>query len=127
MQRLVKSTVVRGTILLPFLISNVIAALTWLWLLDYQIGIVNEFIAWIGLDRIPFFGGENWAIPTIAAVNIWRHMGYTALLVFAGLQTIPGLRLRGRLDRRQHRVALVLADHPPAAPARCSRWCWWSP
>jgi multiple sugar transport system permease protein len=89
MQRLVKSTVVRGTILLPFLISNVIAALTWLWLLDYQIGIVNEFVAWTGLNRIPFFGGENWAIPTIAAVNVWRHMGYTALLVFAGLQTIP--------------------------------------
>ena len=89
MQRLVKSTIIRGTILLPFMISNVIAALVWFWLLDYQIGLVNEFIAWIGLDRIPFFGGENWAIPTIAAVNVWRHMGYTALLVFAGLQTIP--------------------------------------
>ena len=89
MQRLIKSTIVRGTILLPFLISNVIAALVWLWLLDYQIGLVNQFIDAIGLDRIPFFGGENWAIPTIAAVNIWRHMGYTSLLVFAGLQTIP--------------------------------------
>ena len=89
MQRLIKSTIIRGTILLPFLISNVIAALVWLWLLDYQIGIVNEFIAWTGLDRIPFFGGEHWAIPTIAIVNTWRHMGYTALLVFAGLQTIP--------------------------------------
>jgi len=89
MQRLIKSTVIRGTILLPFLISNVIAALVWFWLLDYQIGIVNEFISWTGLNRIPFFGGENWAIPTIAAVNIWRHMGYTALLVFAGLQMIP--------------------------------------
>ena len=46
MHRLTKSTVIRGTILLPFLISNVIAALVWFWLLDYQIGIVNEFIAW---------------------------------------------------------------------------------
>ena len=46
MHRLTKSTVIRGTILLPFLISNVIAALVWFWLLDYQIGIVNEVIAW---------------------------------------------------------------------------------
>jgi multiple sugar transport system permease protein len=89
MQRLIKSTIIRGTILLPFMISNVIAAMVWFWLLDYQIGLVNAFIDWIGLDKIPFFGGEHWAIPTIAAVNIWRHMGYTALLVFAGLQTIP--------------------------------------
>ena len=50
---------------------------------------VNGFIAAIGFDKIPFFGDAAWAIPTIAMVNVWRHMGYTALLVFAGLQTIP--------------------------------------
>ena len=90
MHRLTQSTVVRGLILLPFLISNVIAALVWFWLLDYQIGLVNGFIAAIGFDKIPFFGDAAWAIPTVAVVNVWRHMGYTALLVFAGLQTIPG-------------------------------------
>jgi multiple sugar transport system permease protein len=89
MHRLTQSTVIRGLILLPFLISNVIAAMLWLWLLDFQIGIVNQFIAFLGLDRIAFFGDSAWAIPTIAVVNVWRHMGYTALLVFAGLQTIP--------------------------------------
>ena len=74
---------------MPFLISNVIAAMLWFWMLDYQIGIVNEFLAFSGLDRIAFFGEAGWAIPTIAIVNVWRHMGYTALLVFAGLQLIP--------------------------------------
>jgi multiple sugar transport system permease protein len=89
MHRLTKSTLVRGVILLPFLISNVIAAMLWFWLLDYQIGLVNSFISAIGLYKIAFFGDAAWAIPTIALVNVWRHMGYTALLVFAGLQTIP--------------------------------------
>jgi multiple sugar transport system permease protein len=89
MHRLTKSTVVRGIILLPFLISNVIAAMVWFWLLDYQIGLVNEVLANLGLDRVAFFGDPATAIPTIAVVNVWRHMGYTALLVFAGLQTIP--------------------------------------
>lgn len=89
MHRLTKSTAVRAVILLPFLISNVIAALLWFWLLDAQIGIVNEAIKFLGLDSIAFFTNESWAIPTIAMVNVWRHMGYTALLVFAGLQTIP--------------------------------------
>ena len=42
--------------------------------------------AWTGS---PSSADSAWAIPTIAAVNVWRHMGYTALLVFAGLQTIP--------------------------------------
>lgn len=89
MHRLTKSTLIRGSILLPFLVANVVVALLWFWMLDFQIGIVNNAIEAIGLNRIPFFGNEDWAIPTIAFVNVWRHMGYTALLIFAGLQTIP--------------------------------------
>ena len=89
MQRLTQSTLLRGAMLLPWLISNVIAALVWFWLLDYQIGIVNQFMSTVGLNRTAFFADEFWAIPTIAFVNVWRHVGYTALLVFAGMQTIP--------------------------------------
>lgn len=89
MQRLTRSTLLRGALLLPWLISNVIAAMLWFWLLDYQIGLVNQFLEWTGLGRVAFFGDESWAIPTIAFVNVWRHMGYTALLIYAGMQTIP--------------------------------------
>jgi multiple sugar transport system permease protein len=89
LDRVAKSMLVRGAILLPYFIANVIVALLWFWLLDYQIGIVNEMLDWIGIGRVAFFGSETWAIPTIAFVNTWRHMGYTALLIFAGLQMIP--------------------------------------
>ncbi|WP_108248637.1 carbohydrate ABC transporter permease [Planctomonas deserti] len=89
MQRLTQSTLVRGLILAPYLVSNVVAALVFFWILDFQLGIGNQLLEWIGLDRIGFFTTEEWAIPTIAAVNVWRHMGYTALLIFAGLQAIP--------------------------------------
>ncbi|MEW9874164.1 carbohydrate ABC transporter permease [Arthrobacter sp. HS15c] len=89
MHRVAKSTFIRGALLLPFLVANVIVALLWFWMLDYQLGIVNEIISWLGGPRIAFFGSEQWAIPTIAFVNVWRHMGYTALLIFAGLQSIP--------------------------------------
>lgn len=89
MHRLTQSMLVRGIILAPYLIANVVVALVWFWILDYQIGIGNEFLAWLGVGRLPFFGDQNLAIPTIAMVNVWRHLGYTALLLFAGLQTIP--------------------------------------
>ncbi|MBT8162178.1 MULTISPECIES: carbohydrate ABC transporter permease [Arthrobacter] len=89
MHRVAKSTIVRGALLLPYLMANVIAALLWFWMLDYQIGIVNQIIEWLGLPRVAFFGSEEWAIPTQALINTWRHMGYTALLIFAGLQAIP--------------------------------------
>jgi multiple sugar transport system permease protein len=89
MYRLTKSITVRAVVLLPYLVANVVVALVWYWMLDFQVGIVNHFLSWVGIDPIAFFGDSHWAIPTIAGINVWRHMGYTALLVFAGLQTIP--------------------------------------
>ncbi len=89
MDRLTKSIVVRGVLILPYLLSNVVVALLWLWMLDPTLGVVNSFLQTIGFERHPFFGAPSQAIATIAGVNVWRHMGYTALLVFAGLQTIP--------------------------------------
>lgn len=89
MQRLTQSTLLRSLVLTPFLVSNVVAALVFLWILDFQLGIGNRILTAIGFDPVAFFNSETWVIPTIAAVNIWRHMGYTALLIFAGLQTIP--------------------------------------
>lgn len=89
MDRLAKSILVRGVLILPYLLSNVVVALLWLWMLDPTLGIVNAFLTFLGFDRQPFLGAPSQAIASIAGINIWRHMGYTALLVFAGLQTIP--------------------------------------
>ncbi|MFD4991060.1 carbohydrate ABC transporter permease [Cellulosimicrobium cellulans] len=99
MHRLTQSMVVRGIILTPYLVSNVVAAMLFLMLLDYQLGFVNELVETLGGDRIMFFGDQSLVIPTIALVNVWRHLGYTALLIFAGLQTIPeNLYEAGRVD-----------------------------
>ncbi len=88
MQRLTKSTVIRGMALLPYFVANVVVALVWYFMMDYQVGIVNVLFEAMGADKVAFFGDPVWAIPTVAFINVWRHMGYTALLVFAGLQTI---------------------------------------
>mgnify|MGYP000141071035 CR=1 FL=1 len=58
-------------------------------MLDPSLGIVNSGLEAIGIDGLGFFGNIDQAMPTIAGVNVWRHVGYTALLIFAGLQTIP--------------------------------------
>ncbi|MDO0938767.1 sugar ABC transporter permease [Streptomyces sp. DG2A-72] len=89
LQRLTQSSVLRGIVLAPYLMSNVVAGIVWLWILDTQLGIGNEIISGLGFDRIPFLADETWAIPTIALINVWRHVGYTALLLFAGLMAIP--------------------------------------
>ncbi|WP_020013029.1 carbohydrate ABC transporter permease [Promicromonospora sukumoe] len=99
LHRLTASTALRGIIILPFLISGVVAATTWSWMLDAQLGIVNIAIRQLGLDPVFFLGSSKWAIPTIALISVWKGMGYNAIIVFAGLQTIPPTVYEaGRID-----------------------------
>lgn len=89
MDRLTKSLFVKSVVLLPYLLSNVLVAMMWLWMLDPLLGLVNAGIDGLGFERQPFFGGVDQALFTVAAVNIWRHMGLVAMLFLAGLQNIP--------------------------------------
>jgi multiple sugar transport system permease protein len=89
MDRLTKSLFVKSVVLLPYLLSNVLVAMVWLWMLDPVLGLVNRLVTGIGLPGQPFFGGIDQAMLTVAGVNIWRHMGLVAMLFLAGLQNIP--------------------------------------
>jgi multiple sugar transport system permease protein len=89
LDRLSGSRLMRTLVLAPWLMSNVVVALLFLWILDFRLGVANAFLEWIGIGSKPFLSSGPWAIPSIAVINVWRHMGYTALLLFAGLQTIP--------------------------------------
>lgn len=89
MDKVNNSAVLRGIIILPWLMPNVIVALLFIWILDPTLGIVNLFLKAIGIGSQGFFGVPDQAIATVAGVNIWRHMGYNAILIYAGLKTIP--------------------------------------
>lgn len=85
----VVSTIMRSVVILPWLLPNVIVALLWLWILDPSVGIANVLLNGIGVPDQAFLGSPDTAIPYIAGINIWRHAGYNAILIFAGLKTIP--------------------------------------
>ena len=89
MHRLTQSVVVRSIVLIPWLIPNAVLALLWMWMLDPNLGIINHWLEAIGIGAQGFLGSESQVIPTIAGMNIWRNMGYTALLIFGGLVMIP--------------------------------------
>lgn len=88
LDRLTKSMLARGIVLLPFLIPMVMTTLVWMTLLDYELGPINGFLKLLGLTRIAFLN-QDAIIPSLAWINIWRHAGYVTLLFYAGLQTIP--------------------------------------
>jgi multiple sugar transport system permease protein len=87
--RFIKGIGLRSLLLLPWLIPNVVVALLFLWILDPGLGIVNEILGAVGISRQGFLGSVDQSMPSIAGINIWRHVGYTSLLILAGMQRIP--------------------------------------
>jgi len=89
MDRFAGSIVIRGVLILPYLLPPVVVGLIWLWMLNPILGIVDAFLKAVGLPAQPFLGSTAQALPTIAGMNIWEYMGFTGILFYAGLQTIP--------------------------------------
>ncbi|WP_022883576.1 carbohydrate ABC transporter permease [Glaciibacter superstes] len=117
LHRLTTSTVVRGLIILPFLISSVVAATVWSWMLDTQLGVVNLVIEFLGGDGQQFLSSRAWAIPTIALIHVWKNLGYTSIIIFAGLQTIPPtIYEAGRIDGANERQMFLRLTMPLLRP-----------
>lgn len=115
--RLAKSVTFRAVIIAPYLISNVVAGLVWLLMLDPLIGITNSFLSMIGIGQQAFLSSPDQALVSVAAISIWRHVGFTALLFYAGLQSIPkDLYEAARLDGASEFAMFRLITMPLLRP-----------
>ncbi|WP_060788205.1 carbohydrate ABC transporter permease [Geobacillus zalihae] len=83
--------VVRATILIPWAIPTAVSALMWKFLYDGQNGIVAHYFETIGLvDRMgDLLTTEAGAMFAVIFADVWKTTPYMALLLLAGLQTIP--------------------------------------
>jgi sn-glycerol 3-phosphate transport system permease protein len=94
--------------------SVAVASLMWLMLLNPSTGLINTFLAWAGQDRILFLQSEGWALVSVSAATVWQNLGFTFIVVSAGLQSIPDELLESaRIDgagpwRRFHQVTLPM-------------------
>jgi multiple sugar transport system permease protein len=84
--------VIRGAILLPFVIPTALSTLGWWWMFDSLYSVVNWTGIRIGLLSPP---GPNWlgvpayAMAAVIVVNVWRGLPFFAITVLAGLVAIP--------------------------------------
>lgn len=82
---LVGRGLVRASILIPYGIITVVAALAWQFAFDPTTGFVN---AWLGIDRVWF--AETWSsFVVIIAAEVWKTTPFMALLLLAGLVLVP--------------------------------------
>jgi alpha-1,4-digalacturonate transport system permease protein len=78
----------RGVFFYPVLLSPVVVALIWKWLLQSQ-GAFNAGLVAMDAAPIEWLTEASWAFFWSVFVSIWAHMGFYTLILLAGLQAIP--------------------------------------
>ncbi|MBI2267366.1 MAG: sugar ABC transporter permease [Armatimonadetes bacterium] len=81
----------RGCYFFPVIISGSVTTILWLYLLNQEQGLVNQFLSgFLHLPRVPWLTGESFVIASLALHATWKNLGLTVVLLLAGLQSIPG-------------------------------------
>ena len=78
----------RGVFFYPVLLSPVVVALIWKWVLQRE-GILNAVLAAAGASPVGWLSDAGWAFFWCIFVSVWAHMGFYTLILLAGLQAIP--------------------------------------
>ena len=80
---------VRAVVLLPWALPTTVMALGWRWILNDPYGPLNGLLQGLGLPVYGFLStpATTWLFTVLA--DVWKTTPFVALLVLAGLQTIP--------------------------------------
>lgn len=87
-RRIVARGFFRSVFFYPVLLSPVVVALIWKWILQRD-GVLNALLVALGREPVPFLLDAGWSMTWVILVSIWAHMGFYTLILLAGLQSIP--------------------------------------
>ena len=80
----------RVIVFLPVIFSLVVVGYLWQSLLDPYYGPINQIITGLGVPDLakPWLGDTSTALPTLMFINLWRWVGFPAIVFLAGLNAI---------------------------------------
>jgi len=73
---------------LPTIVPVVASCILWLWILNPQFGLLNVFLAKLGITGPGWLADENWSKPSLILMSTWA-VGGSMIIFLAGLQDIP--------------------------------------
>ena len=80
---------IRAILLLPLFVVPVVGATMWRLILHPDMGVINYYLAVLGLGQPPWLGDPILAMIAIVLVDAWRTIPFMFLVIHAGLETLP--------------------------------------
>ncbi len=76
---------------LPPVLSGIVVGLIWNWIYDGNYGLLNHFLAFIGLGDLSraWLSDSKSALLAVAVIHMWKGFGWGFVILLAGLQSIP--------------------------------------
>ncbi|NLF03222.1 MAG: sugar ABC transporter permease [Anaerolineales bacterium] len=81
-------SVFRTLFYIPSVVPAVASAMVWLWIFNMQYGVINSFLASIGLQGIPFLSSQTLVKPSLIIIHCWSS-GSAMVIFLAALQDVP--------------------------------------
>lgn len=79
----------RAVVFAPYVLGVAVVGLLWRYLLDPNVGVINNYLEKLGIDAIPFTTDTPWAWLALVVPTLWWTAGYNMVIFLAGLQDIP--------------------------------------
>jgi len=80
----------RVIMFLPYVLPDIAAASIWLIMFGPgPSGYINYILSMLGLPTSSWFYDPNLALPMVILYSIWKNVGFSALVIYAGLKSIP--------------------------------------
>jgi multiple sugar transport system permease protein len=91
-QQLWFKRLIRGAVLLPWVIPTALSTLGWWWMFNSLYSVVNWTLIALNIVDPPgpnWLGQKYYAMTAVVLVNIWRGLPFFAITILAGLVAIP--------------------------------------
>ena len=107
----------RSVFFFPVLIAHTYIAVIWQFLYQQDTGVINYYLSFLGIDRIPWLSNAHWAMAAIIILDVWKNTGFAMLVFLAGLQSIPSEYYEAaRLDGANERQLFFRITVPMLSP-----------
>ncbi|MBS4195273.1 carbohydrate ABC transporter permease [Lederbergia citri] len=73
---------------MPVVTSSVSIGVIWMWILNGDFGILNQFLGYIGIEGPQWLTDTRIVMISIAMLSIWWQVGYNMVIFLAGLQGV---------------------------------------
>lgn len=88
-QRWPLATLARTLFFTPNVVSATVIGLVWVWLLDTQFGLVNQYLGMLGIPAVPWLTSGDWALVGVSIASIWWDLGLAFVIFLAAVQDVP--------------------------------------